>query len=71
MRAAKQVQAVIQELHIPHNNSKVSSTVTLSIGSTTIIPEALVKPQELIAKADSALYLSKSNGRNTISTVNL
>lgn len=32
---------------------------------------AAIATIELIAKADSALYLSKSNGRNTISTVNL
>jgi diguanylate cyclase len=57
----------VQLLRIPHSSSKTADIVTLSIGIASMTPYSAGKPQELIQKADSALYHSKSNGRNTIS----
>lgn len=40
--------------------------VTTSIGVATLVPGALTKKEDLIRKADEALYLAKSNGRNMV-----
>jgi diguanylate cyclase len=42
-------------------------TMTVSIGVATKCPSSTDYPKELIARADVALYQSKSNGRNCIS----
>jgi diguanylate cyclase (GGDEF)-like protein len=68
-KIAKQIQATIQLLKIPHISSEISDIVTLSIGVAAMVPNRLKKSQELIQSADSALYLSKTKGRNTVSTV--
>lgn len=71
MIAAKQIQETLQLLKIPHISSDISNIVTLSIGIASMIPTDFEKPQTLIQSADSALYLSKTRGRNTISTTEL
>jgi diguanylate cyclase (GGDEF)-like protein/PAS domain S-box-containing protein len=67
MKVAVQIKKSIQLLKIPHISSDISDIVTLSIGIASIIPSASDKPESLIQMADSALYLSKSKGRNTVS----
>jgi diguanylate cyclase len=67
MKVAQSIQETIQSLKIPHESSEVSDFVTLSIGIATCLPDSTSKPDELIQSADSALYFSKTNGRNTIS----
>ncbi|WP_244906760.1 sensor domain-containing diguanylate cyclase [Neobacillus soli] len=68
IKVAQHIQETIQSLHIPHSSSEIADNVTLSIGLGTIVPTSSTKPQALIQRADSALYLSKTKGRNTIST---
>ncbi len=71
MKIAYQIQETIKILKIPHINSKIADIVTLSIGIATMVPTSIEKPQALIQMADSALYLSKTKGRNTISSSHL
>jgi diguanylate cyclase (GGDEF)-like protein len=40
--------------------------VTASIGVATMIPGSLDKREDLVRKADKALYLAKANGRNMV-----
>lgn len=61
---AEQIRKNIESLVIPHEDSKVCSYVTLSLGISTIIPNGCYSIEELINDADKALYLSKSQGRN-------
>lgn len=68
MKTAKQIQGTIQLLKIPHISSDITDIVTLSIGVAAMVATDFEKPQALIQSADSALYLSKTKGRNTIST---
>ena len=49
--------------------TKLESKVTVSIGVTSVTGDEEILPEELIKKADDALYLSKRNGRNQVSYV--
>jgi diguanylate cyclase (GGDEF)-like protein len=42
-------------------------TITVSIGVAGITDASDISPEELVKKADEALYLSKHNGRNQVS----
>lgn len=54
----------MQAVGIPHIYPTSTSVVTLSIGIATSTPNLLESPKELLQKADAALYLSKTTGRN-------
>lgn len=56
----------IEELQIAHEFSKVTDTVTISVGFCTIAPEENTEPSLIIAYADKALYKAKMAGRNRI-----
>lgn len=66
---AEKIKTTVQSLNISHISSEIADRITLSIGVATIIPDSSANPQLLIEKADSALYLSKTEGRNAISYV--
>ncbi|EKN62480.1 hypothetical protein BABA_25696 [Neobacillus bataviensis LMG 21833] len=68
MKMAHTIQRTVQSLKIPHISSEIANIVTLSIGLASMVPTSTSKPHLLIKEADTALYLSKTNGRNTIST---
>jgi diguanylate cyclase len=67
MQVAESIQNAFHSLNISHKSSKIAETVTISIGLAMMHPSTSSKPKELIQKADSALYSSKTLGRNTIS----
>ncbi|TAF09825.1 MAG: diguanylate cyclase [Nostocales cyanobacterium] len=56
----------IHNLNIPHKKSLVSDHVTLSMGVATCIPSSEDQPEELVIKADQALYEAKNQGRDRI-----
>ncbi|MPW44926.1 GGDEF domain-containing protein [Acinetobacter guerrae] len=60
----KRLMDAINNIEILHPCSEVSPHVTISAGVATIIPEKDSDISEFIAKADHALYLAKSSGRN-------
>jgi len=51
---------------IPHENSKVSQLLTISMGVSTMIPSQDDEHNELISRADKQLYQAKQKGRNCI-----
>lgn len=59
----------IEAMTIPHNDSKISDNVTVSIGFATVIPSKECKPEDLFKKADEALYKAKASGRNQSATL--
>ncbi len=59
----------IRSLNIPHVLSETASCVTVSIGVSSVIPTTDAKPDDLISKADEALYHTKQHGRNGVSTL--
>jgi len=56
--------AGVQALELPHQESPVSSIVTISIGVASVIPNRSLSPTQVVAMADEALYRAKQAGRN-------
>jgi diguanylate cyclase (GGDEF)-like protein len=63
---AMMIQSEIKKLQIPHTKSTVSRYVTLSFGVASVIPDQAFSPENLIAKADEALYEAKQKGRDRV-----
>ncbi len=61
---AKAVARVIGGLAIPHARSAVDPNVTLSQGVVSLVPEKETSSEDLIERADQALYQAKQQGRN-------
>ena len=64
MDVAQRIIRHIDALALPHSRSKAASFVTLSIGVTYLIPTNTNNLTAFLAKADSALYKAKENGRH-------
>lgn len=60
------LRKAIEDLAIPHQQSEVSSFVTLSIGVVSWVPCSDRSCSGLITAADAALYRAKSQGRNRV-----
>jgi diguanylate cyclase (GGDEF)-like protein len=65
---AERMRARIEELQIENRTSSVGTFLTVSLGVATVIPNATLRPEDLVDLADRALYASKASGRNKIST---
>jgi diguanylate cyclase (GGDEF)-like protein len=61
---AQAVSRVIESLAIPHARSAVDPKVTLSQGIVSLTPEKDTSSEDLIQRADQALYQAKQQGRN-------
>jgi diguanylate cyclase (GGDEF)-like protein/PAS domain S-box-containing protein len=59
------IRAAIAAAHLPHEFSKISDQITLSLGVVCCIPQDQHSPSQLIDWADTALYNAKAKGRNT------
>ena len=65
--AAERVRAGVQQLGLPHAASPTGAQVTISIGVSSLLPQASADgPPALIAASDAALYQAKSQGRNQV-----
>ncbi|HEY7377324.1 MAG TPA: diguanylate cyclase [Steroidobacteraceae bacterium] len=62
---ARRVTAAVDALNIPHSGSRLGR-VTLSIGVAQQVPGASQMPQEMLQRADAALYAAKEAGRNRV-----
>lgn len=61
----------VLSLAIPHGHSETVPFITISAGIATVIPGAGTTLENLIATADSALYLAKESGRNQFKVATL
>lgn len=64
LQLAEKMRNAVSSLAIPHEGSEISKQVTLSLGTASVIPTRESKLEDLIGKADKALYLAKHKGRN-------
>lgn len=65
---AKRIAAALCEnvaaMQLPHSHSSTADHVTISLGVASTQPAADGAPEQLIEKADEALYQAKKSGRN-------
>jgi diguanylate cyclase (GGDEF)-like protein len=64
MQVAEKMRMQIASLNIPHTKNTAADHVTASFGVATTSPDEAAKPNDLIARADAALYKAKKEGRN-------
>ncbi|MDR0786090.1 MAG: diguanylate cyclase [Treponema sp.] len=62
---AEQIRQNVQNLHIPTAEDKLTS-ITVSVGVSTITPSADLSYHDLLVQADHFLYRAKKAGRNSI-----
>jgi diguanylate cyclase (GGDEF)-like protein len=63
-RVAEQLRQRVEALAVPHRTSDVARTVTISCGVAVMVPEGERGAEELVRRADEALYRAKQAGRN-------
>ncbi len=68
---AESVRQRLRDAQIPHSGSSVGDTVTLSMGVVACIPNAQLQMDDVIQKADEALYESKRLGRDRMTIVTI
>jgi diguanylate cyclase (GGDEF)-like protein len=66
VKVASAVLEAVRSLNIPHENSKIQPYVTVSVGVASMIPTKEKTYEELIDRADQALYFAKRNGKNQL-----
>lgn len=66
---AEQMRERVKELRIPHERSSTAPHVTISLGVASQVPDARSKLKDLLIKADQALYMAKSRGRDRVAVV--
>ena len=69
LRVAENLRAAVENKHISHEYSSVSSYCTVSIGVYTKIVDKSDTPESLLQKADEGLYQAKESGRNKASSI--
>ena len=63
-KIAEALRSGVDGMNLTHEYSTTSDHVTISLGVATMPPNGTTAPEELIAKADEALYRAKEAGRN-------
>jgi len=64
VKLSEKLQKAIATLDIPHEASRTSGNLTISMGLCTCYPDENAKSRDIIKFADIALYKAKDSGRN-------
>jgi diguanylate cyclase (GGDEF)-like protein len=71
LHVAESVHQRLRDCQIPHKSSSAGDYVTLSMGVVTCIPNLQLQMDDVIQKADEALYESKRQGRDRTTAVTI
>jgi two-component system chemotaxis family response regulator WspR len=63
---AEKLRQTIASMNIPHIAPSQGSSLTVSIGLATVVPQVGSHSRQLIQSADQGLYAAKHNGRNQV-----
>lgn len=63
---AEKLRQSIASMNIPHVAPSQGSSLTVSIGLATVVPQVGSHSRQLIQSADQGLYAAKHNGRNQV-----
>jgi len=63
---AEKLRMAVAALKIPHNAPTEGSSLTISIGLSTMTPQQGTDCRQVILAADKGLYTAKHNGRNQV-----
>jgi diguanylate cyclase (GGDEF)-like protein len=63
---AEKARKKVGSLEIKHEQSEVSTYVTISLGVAAVVPDLESSQKTLIEAADNSLYMAKRNGRNRV-----
>ncbi|UZJ59579.1 PleD family two-component system response regulator [Pseudomonas sp. KU26590] len=63
---AEKLRQTIASMNIPHVAPSQGSSLTVSIGLATVVPQVGSHSRQLIQSADQGLYAAKHNGRNQV-----
>ena len=66
LKVAEEIKGNIESLQIKHRFSKVENYVTVSSGVVSLIPGNTDSLNDIVIKADKALYEAKHKGRNRV-----
>jgi diguanylate cyclase (GGDEF)-like protein len=66
---ANRIRQHVDDLKLPHKDSAFGH-VTVSCGVSSVIPSNDLSLEALVKSADNALFLSKNQGRNTVTYLN-
>ncbi|MFH1069267.1 MAG: diguanylate cyclase [Candidatus Glassbacteria bacterium] len=67
MNVAERTRKGVEKIEIKSRNKTLK--VTISLGVYTLTKDNVLKPKELLIRADKALYLAKRGGKNTVCTI--
>ncbi len=67
VKVAERIRRVVESNEFSISENNAAAKVTISLGVSGITGADDMGPEELVKKADDALYLSKKNGRNRVS----
>ena len=65
-RTAERLRMLVEAAAIPHGAPGAGQVITVSQGVVSVLPERGLEPEELISRADEALYRAKQAGRNRV-----
>lgn len=68
-KVASAILADLRALRLEHRGSAAQPWVTVSIGVSSILMEEDAPQEELVARADCALYLAKTRGRDRVEVI--
>ena len=65
-KVAEEIRTNLEKMNIPHEASSPYGFVSISLGIATADPENPISHEELVSRADTALYVAKDKGKNRV-----